>query len=148
MARTYRLRHYPIVPGTARRFAFTHARCGWHREQLILATARRMFPDVPIATYPGPFLKGQRSYYQNRDAQSILDTLDDQLTIPLASPYFHPWRRRSCYGLNIRKARRLRIAAHRKIRRIAKSRLNHSLIDFDELLMPMWNEHWDSWDLD
>lgn len=146
MARTYRLRHHPSFPGTAKKFAFTHAGSWRRREQIILATARRMFPDVFINVYGGRFLKGRIAYQQCGDARSILDTLERQIVVPLMSPHSHPWRRH--YGINLRVAKWYRQQAHRNMKHRTHQLLNKSPGDYEDMLMPLWYEHWDRWDID
>jgi len=147
MARTFRLRHLPSLPGTAKKFAFTHSDAWYERNTMILEQARRLTPEIFIATYESEQLgrPGRIAYYQNGDARSVVDTLEGQIVVPLLSPHFHPWRRH--YGCNLRIARYYRKMAHRKIRRRAKQLLNHEHGDFDELLMPAWYEHWDRWNI-
>ena len=148
MARTFRFRHCPSLPGTAKHFAFT---CGgkWRRKQeIILETARRLAPEVFIKIHDEPYLpwwKGLATRQQNADARSVLDVLENQVVVPLMSPHFHPWKRR--YAINIRIAKYYRRKAHKNIRRISKQLLNSSQGDYEDMLMPMWYEHWDRWDI-
>ena len=144
MARTFRIRHLPSLPGTARRFAFTHSD-GWRqKEKLILALAARLAPQTTVATHTlfGPV---RIDHTQDGDARSIVDTLEKQVVVPLLSPGSHPWISR--YGVNIRIAKYYRRKAHRRIRRKAKHLLNKSGRDFDDMVMPAWYEHWDRWDI-
>jgi hypothetical protein len=148
MARTYRLRHCPSLPGTAKHFAFTHSDSWRHREEVILATTRRLAPEVFIEVHTAKFMrrwKGLPTRYQNTDARSILDVLENQVMVPLMSPHSHPWRRR--YGINIRLAKYYLKKAHRNIRRISKHLLNKSQKDFEDMVMPAWYEHWDRWSI-
>jgi hypothetical protein len=148
MARTYRFRHCPSLPGTAKHFAFT-ASSSWHRrEEIILATARQVAPEIFIQIHSEsylPWLKGRPARQQNAAARSVLDVLEHQVVVPLMSPHFHPWKRR--YGINIRLAKYYRKIAHRNIRRIAKHLLNKFNGDFEGMLMPMWYEYWDRWSI-
>ena len=148
MARTYRLRHCPSLPGTAKHFAFTAGNSWRRREEIILATARRLVPEVFIKVHDEPYLRrwrGRPTSDQNREARSVLDVLENQVVVPLMSPHSHPWRRR--YGINIRLAKYYLKKAHRRIRRISKHLLNKSQKDFEDMLMPAWYEHWDRWDI-
>ena len=122
MARTYRFRHCPTLPGTAKHFAFTSSNSWRRREDIILATARRLAPEVFIKIHDEPHLrwcKGRPTRDQSRDARSILDVLENQVVVPLMSPHSHPWRRR--YGINIRLAKYYLKKAHRNIRRILQN---------------------------
>jgi hypothetical protein len=105
-------------------------------------------PEVFIKVYDEPYMrrwKGRPTRDQNRDARSILDVLENQVIVPLMSPHSHPWRRH--YGINLRIAKYYRKRAHREIRRRAKQLLNRSPGDYEDMLMPMWYEHWDRWDI-
>ena len=148
MARTYRFRHCPTLPGTAKHFAFTCSNSWRRREDIILATARRLAPEVFIKVHDEPYMrrwKGRPTRDQDRDARSILDVLENEVVVPLMSPHSHPWRRR--YGINIRLAKYYRKKAHRNIRRISKHLLNKSPGDYEDMVMPAWYEHWDRWDI-
>jgi len=144
MSRTYRLRHCPSLPGTAKHFAFT-ARSKWRRnEEIVLAVARKLAPDVFVKIHDEPYLPwltGSPDRCQNADARSVLDVLEGQIVFPLGSPHCHPWRKR--YAINIRAAKFYRKVAHRNIRRIVKYLLNKSPGDVEDRLMPLWYEHWD-----
>jgi hypothetical protein len=105
-------------------------------------------PEVFIKIHDEPYLrwwKGRPTHDQNRDARSVLDVLENQVVVSLMSPHIHPWRRH--YGINLRIAKWYRKQAHRIIRRRAKHLLNKSPKDFEDMLMPMWYEHWDRWDI-
>ena len=148
MARTYRLRHCPSLPGTAKHFAFTSNNSWRRREDLILNRAKALFPEIFKAARDGNTWNRWlvwRAYHKRGDARSILDTLEGQIIVPLMSPHAHPWRRH--YGINLRIAKYYRRWAHKNIRRISKHLLNKAPVDFDEVLMPAWYEHWDRWDI-
>lgn len=141
MARTFRIRHLPSLPGTARRFAFTHSNAWLEKDKLILALVKRLAPGIPVRTY----YDGRVAYIQHDDIRGLIETLEKQIVVPLLSPHFHPWIRSR--GINLRTARYYRKRAHRTIRHRSKQLLNHSPIDPDELLMPAWHEHWNSWNI-
>jgi hypothetical protein len=149
MARTFRFRHCPSLPGTATHFAFTSGSNNWQRRgEIILETAKRLAPDVFFKVHDEPYLpwwKGLPTRQQEADARSILDVLENQVLVPLMSPHAHPWRRR--YAINIRLAQYYRKKAHRHIRRISKQLLNRSPGDYEDMLMPMWYEHWNRRDI-
>lgn len=148
MARTYRLRHCPSLPGTAKHFAFTHANWWLEREKLVIEMARQSFPQI----FSNPSVVGQHrnrlwwAYRRQGDIRSILDTLEAQIIVPLMSPHSHPWRRHG--GINVRIAKSYRAQAHRNIRRQAKHLLNKSGQDYNNMLMPLWYEYWDRWMID
>ena len=148
MARTYRLRHCPSLPGTARHFAHTSDNSWRRREVIILATARRLAPEIFIRIHDEPYLpwlRGLPSRLQNRDARSVLDVLENQVVVPLMLPHSHPWCRHR--SINLRVAKYYRKRAHREIRRLAKQLLNKSPGNYEEMLMPAWYEHWDRWNI-
>jgi len=136
------------LPGTAKHFAFTASSSWKRREEIILATARRLVPEIFIKIHGEsylPWLRGRPAREQDRDARSVHDLLETQVIVPLLSPHFHPWKKR--YGINIRLAKYYRKKAHRNIRRFSKQLLNKAPVDFDNLLLPMWHQHWDRWDI-
>lgn len=148
MARTFRLRHCPSLPGTAKHFAFTGGSSWRRRDEIVLDAAKRLFPTVFTSVCEGDTWnqwKLWHAYRQRGDARSILDTLEEQVIVPLLSPHCHPWRRH--YGINLRIAKYYRRRAHKNIRKIAKHLLNKSPKDFEDMVMPAWYEHWDCWDI-
>jgi hypothetical protein len=142
MARTFRLRHCPSLPGTAKHFAFTRGSAHFHREEAILEEVKRLAPEVKIKMSKWKYLRFSRRE-QDGDARSVLDMLEYQIVVPLLSPHFHPWRRR--YGINVKAAKYYRQVAHRNIRRITKHVLNKAQDDYDNMILPAWYEYFDRW---
>jgi hypothetical protein len=62
--------------------------------------------------------------------------------VPILSPHYHPWVR---YRANLRANVFYRRVAHKTIRKTVKHLLNRSQVDFDEMLMPLWREYFDTW---
>jgi len=65
-----------------------------------------------------------------------------ELMVPILSPHWHPAVR---YRANVQANVFYRRVAHKNMRRVAKHLLNRSGRDFDEMLMPLWREHFDTW---
>lgn len=144
MARTFRLRHCPPLPGTARHFAFTHGSSYKTKEAAVLKLAKERAPDVMIQLCTTKW--SNRSYFmwdQLGDARSVLEVAEDQVIVPILSPWYHPWHKR--YGINVRRAKYYRQVAHRNIRRITKQMLNKPNDDYDNMSLPAWYEYFDRW---
>ena len=142
MARTFRLRHCPSLPGTAKHFAFTYASSCFKKDATIIEMVHRLAPEVKVKTSRWKYWRYLRSE-QNRDARSMIEVLENQIIVPLLSPHFHPWRKR--YGINVRAAKYYRRVAHRNIRRITKHILNKTKDDYDNMILPAWYEYFDRW---
>ena len=103
---------------------------------------KRLAPEITIKMSRWKYLLFSRRE-QDGDARRMLDVMENQITVPLLSPHFHPWRRR--YGINVRAAKYYRQVAHRNIRRITKHVLNKTKDDYDNMILPAWYEYFDRW---
>lgn len=146
MSRTYIMRHVPALPGTGRKIV---AKPGsWSQKKTHDGIFRQVSAILGTPAREYPYYRRHNRWLSVTISKAEWDLyfqIEKETIFPIRGPYWHPWRHG--FPNNTAKTGYKRYA-NRKTRRKTRYLLNHTQIDYDELLLPRKSEYFDSWDFD
>ena len=130
MSRTFRLRHMPALPGTARKFCDGVGVRSWFQRSWAAAREVSIRLGTPVRHPTGWHLDCAAS----TEESVLFYQIRSKVVVDVSFPY-HPWAERKSWT-------RLRTEGKTKARRRMRRDARRSLRDVPELaLWPQWGEH-------
>lgn len=146
MSRTYRIRHVPLLPGTAKKYAFGvgNKRNSKTRGYLLKELINILGYEPERSTWYKFWMSSDGTcYFLSRVEHRLYDKLARSVTYPIGHPASHPWFR-GLGGITCKKY--YRVCANRLARHKVKEKLNHNDPDFDGLMLVTSRNFFDTWD--
>lgn len=155
MSRTYRLRHLPSLPGTAKKFTDSRVRA-YHRQ-----TESKYWKKLAHEIFDYPCVEGKGSSFHSywgrhyncipykaleyTERQHLFKMLENGHIYAVGSIYEHPW---VGWGVAQNPMKNYyKQTGARNARRTTRQKLNHNSYDPDTDFLPTCNDTWSSWDL-